>query len=112
MRTKAHRGSSELEDGNPWMLPSQVCYCGKVAKIQTSWTSSHPGRRFYVCAQVVEELVTLGQVVKDLVNVGQIVKELVYLGQVLKELVNLGQVLKELVNFGQLVNQQIDWSSL
>ncbi|CAL8173637.1 unnamed protein product [Prunus armeniaca] len=47
----SHRGSSELEDGNSWMLPSRVCYCGKVAKIQTSWTSSHPGRRFYVCTQ-------------------------------------------------------------
>ncbi|BFG20632.1 hypothetical protein CerSpe_069060 [Prunus speciosa] len=47
----SHRGSSELGDGNSWMLPSWVCYCGKVAKIQTSWTSSHLGRRFYVCAQ-------------------------------------------------------------
>ncbi|KAL6288363.1 hypothetical protein ACE6H2_005873 [Prunus campanulata] len=26
----------------------QRCHCGKLAKIQTSWTNSNPGRRFLV----------------------------------------------------------------
>ncbi|GKA34573.1 zinc finger, GRF-type containing protein [Tanacetum coccineum] len=25
------------------------CSCGRVAVIKTSWTGSHPGRRFYAC---------------------------------------------------------------
>ncbi|CAL8100542.1 unnamed protein product [Prunus armeniaca] len=27
----------------------QWCHCGKLARMQTSWTSSNPGRRFLVC---------------------------------------------------------------
>ncbi|CAB4263096.1 unnamed protein product [Prunus armeniaca] len=28
-----------------------VCWCGKNARIRTSWTISNPGRRFAVCAK-------------------------------------------------------------
>ncbi|CAL9005117.1 unnamed protein product [Prunus brigantina] len=28
-----------------------VCWCGKNARIQTSWTILNPGRRFVVCAK-------------------------------------------------------------
>ena len=31
---------------------SRLCYCGNVVKTHTSWTVSHPGRRFQVCARV------------------------------------------------------------
>ncbi|CAL2265036.1 unnamed protein product [Prunus armeniaca] len=27
----------------------QWCHCGKLARMQTSWTSSNPGQRFLVC---------------------------------------------------------------
>ncbi|KAI5338440.1 hypothetical protein L3X38_017711 [Prunus dulcis] len=30
---------------------SRLCYCGNVVKTHTSWTVSHPGRRFQVCAR-------------------------------------------------------------
>ncbi|ONH90774.1 hypothetical protein PRUPE_8G073400 [Prunus persica] len=25
------------------------CHCGKLCRVQTSWTDSNPGRRFLVC---------------------------------------------------------------
>ncbi|CAL9023401.1 unnamed protein product [Prunus brigantina] len=30
---------------------AMVCWCGKNARIQTSWTISNPGRRFAMCAK-------------------------------------------------------------
>ncbi|BFG36172.1 hypothetical protein CerSpe_224460 [Prunus speciosa] len=47
----SQRWNAEGEEGSSWMVPSVVCYCGKTAKIQTSWTAAHPGRRFYICGK-------------------------------------------------------------
>ncbi|CAL9029691.1 unnamed protein product, partial [Prunus brigantina] len=44
------RSRWEMED--PSSVCSRRCYCGNVVKTHTSWTVSHPGRRFQVCARV------------------------------------------------------------
>ncbi|CAL8992091.1 unnamed protein product [Prunus brigantina] len=43
------RSRWEMED--PSSVCSRRCYCGNVVKTHTSWTVSHPGRRFQVCAR-------------------------------------------------------------
>ncbi|CAL2257830.1 unnamed protein product [Prunus armeniaca] len=43
------RCQRDMEDASS--LWSWVCYCGNVVKTHTSWTVSHPGRRFQVCAR-------------------------------------------------------------
>ncbi|KAI5339357.1 hypothetical protein L3X38_018629 [Prunus dulcis] len=43
------RSRWEMEDTSS--VCSRLCYCGNVVKTHTSWTVSHPGRRFQVCAR-------------------------------------------------------------
>ncbi|KAI5342340.1 hypothetical protein L3X38_010215 [Prunus dulcis] len=45
------RSRREMEDASS--VCSRLCYCGNVVKTHTSWTVSHPGRRFQVCARVL-----------------------------------------------------------
>ncbi|CAL9021431.1 unnamed protein product [Prunus brigantina] len=44
------RSRWEMEDASS--VCSRRCYCGNVVKTHTSWTVSHLGRRFQVCARV------------------------------------------------------------
>ncbi|CAL9029500.1 unnamed protein product [Prunus brigantina] len=44
------RSRWEMEDASS--VCSRLCYCGNISKTHTSWTVSHPGRRFQVCARV------------------------------------------------------------
>ncbi|KAL6275099.1 hypothetical protein ACE6H2_018700 [Prunus campanulata] len=36
---------------------AEWCHCGKLARMQTSWTTSNPGRRFLVCPKSKREWV-------------------------------------------------------
>ncbi|CAL9007739.1 unnamed protein product, partial [Prunus brigantina] len=35
--------------GEEVAIAAPDCYCGRLARLQTSWTESNPLRRFFVC---------------------------------------------------------------
>ncbi|PQM36799.1 hypothetical protein Pyn_37540 [Prunus yedoensis var. nudiflora] len=43
MKREIIKGGEELEVAAP------RCFCGKIARLQTSWTEANPLRRFHVC---------------------------------------------------------------
>ncbi|KAL1803064.1 hypothetical protein ACET3Z_031711 [Daucus carota] len=44
----SHGGSTSIESVKNW--EHKHCFCGKIARLCTSWTLKNPGRRFYTCA--------------------------------------------------------------
>ncbi|PQM36412.1 uncharacterized protein Pyn_37184 [Prunus yedoensis var. nudiflora] len=39
----------EPPGGEELAVAAPHCYCGRLARLQTSWTESNPFRRFFVC---------------------------------------------------------------
>ncbi|WOH15203.1 hypothetical protein DCAR_0934740 [Daucus carota subsp. sativus] len=44
----SHGRSTSIESVKNW--EHKHCFCGKIARLCTSWTLKNPGRRFYTCA--------------------------------------------------------------
>ncbi|PQQ06094.1 uncharacterized protein Pyn_16277 [Prunus yedoensis var. nudiflora] len=38
-----------MDEGEELDVVAPRCYCGKIARLQTSWTEANPLRRFHVC---------------------------------------------------------------